>query len=406
MNLPTYIAQRYLFAKKSHNAINIISALSVACVAAVTMVLIIVVSVSNGFNDLISSQINAFDPDLKIAPVEGKTFVPDSLMIKKLEQMDGIKLVSKVLEENVLLKYGEKQYIATIKGVDDNYPKITGLDTMLVDGEFKLQENKQPFALVGQGIAYYLELNISFVNPIIVYVLRKQASISINPQNAINQKYIYPSGVFSIEPEHDAKYLIVPLNFVSKLLEDSVSLSSLEVKVNNGADIALVKEKIKNFLGDKFTVKDRYEQKELLYRIMKSERFAIYVILSFILIIASFIIIGSLSVLIIEKKRDISTLHSMGAEKILIQRIFQFEGLMIMFFGGIVGLILGLLVCWLQIKFGLVQLKGFGSFVVDAYPVTIKIPDILYIILIVIVIGYFATNLTVRYIIKRYLPGR
>jgi lipoprotein-releasing system permease protein len=371
----------------------------------VTAALVIVISVSNGFNDLISSQINAFDPDLKIAPVTGKTFAADYVPLKQLEQTEGVQMVSRVLEENVLLKYGEKQYIATIKGVDDNYTRITGLDTMLVDGEFKLSENDNPFALVGQGIAYYLELGLTFVNPVVVYVLRKDATISVNPENAVNQKYIYPSGVFSVEPEHDAKYMIVPINFVSKLLEDSTSLSALEIKVKNTSDIAIVKEKLKKILGEKFTVKDRFEQKELLYRIMKSERMAIFIILSFILIIASFIIIGSLSVLIIEKKQDISTLHSMGSEKSMIQRIFQFEGMMIILIGGIAGLVLGLLICGLQIQFGLVKLRGFGSFVIDAYPVAIKMLDILYILLIVLAIGFIASNVTVRYIIKRYLPG-
>jgi len=403
MNFPVHIAKRYLFAKKSHNAINIISAISVACITIGTMALIIVLSVFNGFNEVIRSHFNAFDPDFKITPVEGKTFVPDSSKLKALYKIDGVVSFSKTVEENVLLKYADKQYIATIKGVDSNYIKINGIDTMIIDGEFVLKNNDQSYALVGMGIAYYLQVGLKFIHPLTVYVLKKDASYSANPLSAINQEYIYPSGFFSIEQETDAKYMIVPLEFAQNLLDDTVSLSSLEVKLSAGANSDNVQQNIQTLMGKDFVVKNRFEQKELYYRIMKYERWAIFLILGFILIIASFNVIGSLAVLIIEKKKDIGVLHSMGADKLTISRIFQFEGLMISLTGGILGLVLGLLICWLQMTFGLLKLGGSGSFIIDAYPVSVRLADVLLTFFTVLAIGFTASWYTVKFIIKQYL---
>ncbi len=403
MNFPTYIATRYLFAKKSHNAINIISAISVVCITIGTMALVIVLSVFNGFDDLIQKQFNSFDPQLRVTVAEGKTFPYDSLKIRQLSSLHEIQAFSQTIEENVLLKYGERQYIATIKGVDDNYLKVNSADTTIIDGEFKLRDGDASFAVIGQGVGYFLQVGLQFINPIMVYVLRKDAPISANPQNAINQKYIFPSGVFNVEAETDAKYIIVPLDFAQSLLEDTISLTAIEIRLKNDVDTKHAKEKIQQVLGNQFLVKDRYEQKELFYRIMKYEKWAIFFILSFILIIASFNIIGSLAVLIIEKRKDIGIMSSMGADEKLIQRVFQVEGLYISLSGAVFGVILGLLVCWAQIQFGLLQLQGSGSFIIDAYPVSIRLVDILFVFLTVLVIGFIASRYTVKIIVKRYL---
>jgi lipoprotein-releasing system permease protein len=367
------------------------------------MALIIVLSVFNGFDDLIQTRFNSFDPDLRITKKEGKTFPYDSLKLKQLSRIPEIEVFSKIIEENVLLKYGERQYIATVKGVDANYSKTNGIDTMMVDGEFVLEEKGAPFAVIGQGVAYYLQVGLNFVNPIMVYVLRKDAPISANPRNAINQEFIYPSGVFSIEQERDMKYMIVPLRFAQKLLEDSLSLSAIEIKIKKGADSDLIKSKIHEIFDDSFTVKNRYEQQELFYRIMKYEKWAIFFILSFILIVASFNVIGSLAVLIIEKRNDIGILNSMGANKKTIQRIFQAEGLFISMSGAVLGLILGLFICWAQMHFGLLKLEGSGSFLIDAYPVSIRFIDVIAVFITVLLIGLLASKYTVKIVVQRYL---
>ena len=404
MNFPIYIAKRYLFAKKSHNAINIISAISIAGVTIGMMALVIVLSVFNGFDDLIKSLNNSFDPDLKVSILEGKTFQPNDQTLKKLSEIEGVSVYSKVVEENVLLKYGDKQYPATLKGVDHNYIKLNGLDTMIRDGKFMLEDDKNQYAIVGQGIAYYLQVGLKFITPLIVYYPKKEASISMDMNDAINQKYIFPSGIFGIEQEYDAKYMIVPIKFAYKLFEDSVSVSAIEIKTAKSENLDQIQAQVQQLFGNGYKVQNRQQQQELFYRIMKYEKWAIFMILTFILMVASFNIIGSLSMLIIEKKKDISTFHSIGADSLLIRRIFLYEGMMISFFGALIGLILGLFVCWLQIKFGLIRLQGSGSFIIDAYPVSIRIGDILLAFITVLGIGYLAAWYPVKYIIRKYLP--
>ena len=403
MRFPLYIAQRYLFAKKSHNAINVISVISLAGVTIGTMALIIVLSVFNGFDNLIQSLFNSFDPDLKITLAEGKTFSPEESFLNNISRVDGIKYYSKVIEENALIKYGQKIYIATIKGVDDNYQYTSGVDTMIIDGSFTLHKRNEYFAIVGQGVAYYLQVGLKFVNPLIIYIPRKSASVSLNPENMYNHDYIYPSGIFAIEADQDTKYIIVPLKFAQNLLEDTLLVSSLEIKLDKNANTKIVKSSLQKLIGDKYVVQDRYEQKQVFYRIMKYEKWAIFMILTFILIIASFNIIGSLSMIIIDKKKDIRTLNNLGADRKLIQQVFLSEGLMISILGAVLGLILGLIICLLQIKYGFVKLQGSGTFIINAYPVSIKISDILLIFFTVLIIGYLATWYPVRYIIKRYI---
>ncbi len=403
MNFPLFVARRYLFAKKTQNTINLISGISVVGVAIGTMALIVVLSVFNGFDSLVHSLFNSFNPDLKITIKEGKRFSSELPSLIELKQTDGILSLAEVVEENALLKYGNKQYIATIKGVSSNFIYMSGIDSMIVDGDFVLQQGNNDYAIVGQGIAMKLAIGLTFVNPIIIYVPKRTASISMNPERAFNRKYIFPSGIFAIQQDFDSKYLIVPINFARELLDFTSEVSSLELKLDPSSNPLEVQQKVKKIMGNEFFVKNRYEQEELLYRIMKTEKWAIFFILTFILIVASFNIIGSLTMLIIEKKKDISIIRSMGADLNHIRKIFLYEGWMISILGAFVGLVIGIFICWLQQTFGLIRLQGSGSFVIDSYPVKMVLSDFLMVFITVLAIGYFAAWYPVRYITRKFL---
>ncbi|MBN1182481.1 MAG: FtsX-like permease family protein [Bacteroidales bacterium] len=392
-------------AKKSHNAINIISAISVGVVTLVAMALIVILSVFNGFDQLVQSLFSTFNPDLKILPVEGKVFLPDSAVYRQIKQVEGIYFISEVLEENALLKYGDKQYIATVKGVDDVYVHVNGIDSMIVEGDFILKQGKDDFAVIGQGIAYYLSVGLNFINPIIIYVPKRSEYITYNPEQAFNREYLFPSGIFSIEQDFDSKYILVPLDFARKLLDYENEISALEIKIDPGYDATRIENKIVSILGSNYKVQNRYEQNEIFYKVMKSEKWAIFFIFCIILIVASFNMVGSLTMLIIEKKEDIATLRSLGATDQLIRKIFLVEGWLISLTGAFFGLILGSLICWGQQKFEWVKLKGSGSFVIDAYPVDFQWLDLFSVLGIVAFIGFIAAWYPVRYISKRYMQS-
>lgn len=403
MKLSLYIARRYLFARKSRNAINIISGISVAGVTVGTMALIIVLSVFNGLEKLVQSIFNTFDPDLKITAIEGKTFPMDSVRLGLLSDMEGIMAYSLTLEENALLKYGERQFIATIKGVDDNYITVSGIDSAMWDGKFILKsENNRPYSVPGIGIARYLGLNINFVTPLNIYVPRRTGSVTLNPDNAFVRKFIFPSGIFQVEQEYDSKYVYVPLDFARELLDYDTEVTSVEIKFRSGADSRKVRKDVESVFGEDFRVQNRYEQQEIFYKVMRSERLAIFFILTFILIIASFNIIGSLTMLIIEKERDIEILKSLGADNNLIQKIFIFEGWLISIIGAIAGVVLGFIVCWIQLKYGIVRLQS-DSLLMNSYPVLMKIRDFILVPLTVLLIGYWAAWYPVRFLTKKYL---
>lgn len=404
MNLPLYIAKRYLFAKKSRNVINIISGISVIGIAVGTMALIIVLSVFNGFDELIKALYSTFDPEIKISLTEGKTFSPTTPEFEEVKNLGGVQYFSEVLEENVLLRYAERQYIATLKGVDDKYEEVTGIDTMIVEGDFKLMDtNDRPYVVVGQGVAYYLGIGLNFLNPLNIYSIKRKGNVSIYPEQAINRKFIFPSGIFSIEQEHNVKYVIVPVSFARELLGYNNEVSAVEIKLHPDADHQIVQEEIRSILGDAFRVQNRNEQNELFYRIMKSEKWAIFFILTFILIVASFNIIGSLTMLILDKKEDINTLQSLGASNQLIRKIFLLEGWMISILGAIIGLIIGSVIAWLQAEYGLIKLNSSGSFIIDAYPVIYKLSDVLKIFITVLLIGFLAAWYPIRYISRKFL---
>lgn len=403
MKLSLYIAKRYLFAKKSRNAINVISAVSVAGVAVGTMALIIILSVFNGLEKMVSSIFNTFDPDIKITVTEGKTFTPDSSRLRLLADIAGVTCYSLTIEENTLLKYGEKQYIATIKGVDENYTRVTDIDSSMWEGEFILTgENGRPYAVPGLGVSQYLGIRVNFITPLNIYVPRKSGNSGMNAENAFNRKFIFPSGIFEVEKEYDSKYIYLPLEFAREITENEGAVSAIEIKIGDQSETGSIKKRVAKIFGKDFLVQDRYEQQEIFYKVMRSERLAIFFILTLILVIASFNIIGSLTMLIIEKERDIAILKSLGADNDLIRKIFIFEGWLISIIGALAGIILGFLICWLQQTFGLVKLQS-ESLIMDAYPVVLKIKDFIIVPATVLLIGYWAAWYPVRYLTRKFL---
>ncbi len=407
MKVSAYIARRYLFAKKTHNIINIISAISVGGITIGTAALIIVLSVFNGFEHMVVGMFNSFNPDLKISAVAGKTFNEDSIMLKNISTINGIGTITLVVEENALIKYLDKQYICTIKGVSRGFHQTSQIDSMVITGDATMEKGEQNFALVGQGVSYNLGLNLNdYENPLSVYVPRRFKGSSLNPVDAFNSLLIQPSGVFSVQQEVDQKYMIAPLRFVRHLLEYDKQLTALEIKVDKSADVESIQKKLQMLLGDKYFVKNKYQQEELLFKIMKSEKLAVFMILSFILLIATFNVIGSLSMLIIDKRKDIAVLKSLGASNHTIRNIFFTEGMMISLFGALLGLLIGGIVCWVQQTFGIIKINSGSTFVMEAYPVKILFTDFVYVLLIVSFIGFIAAWYPVKYISKKHLEER
>ncbi|MEI6821941.1 MAG: FtsX-like permease family protein [Bacteroidota bacterium] len=403
MKLPLFIAKRYLLSKKSHNLINILSGISIGGVTIGTMALIIVLSVFNGFESLVTKLFNSFNPDMLIEVKEGKTFDMKDFPLTKLISIKGVVNYCEVVEENALLKYKDKQQIVTIKGVDDNFTRVSRLDSMIVEGKYLLQKDSTNFGVFGLGIYNMLEVNLSeFATPVSVYIPKRGKNMSINPEESFNNEFIYPSGAFSIQQDFDTRFVIVPLRFARKLMDYKTEVTAVEVSLTKESNHDEIQKELKTMLGNKYTVKNRYQQQELLYKVMQSEKLAIYLILSFILFIAAFNIVGSLSMLIMEKKKDVSILKSMGAGDQLIKRIFMTEGLLISLSGAIIGLFLGAIVCWIQMTFGVIPLEGGnGAFVVKSYPVEFRLMDFVWVFIIVFVIGYVAAWYPVRQISKR-----
>ena len=405
MKLSLYIAKRYLFAKKSRNAINVISSISVAGVTVGTMALIIVLSVFNGLETLVRSIFNTFDPDLKVTPVEGKTFIPDTAKLTLLSNINGVACYSLCVEENALLRYGDKQYVAAIRGVDSNYAQVTGIDSSMWDGEFILRsDNGRPYAIPGIGVANFLGIRINFIEPLNIYVPKRTGTADLDPEDAFNRNFIFPSGIYQVEQEYDSKYVFLPIDFARELLEYDSEVTSLEIKFEEGAKEAVVQKEVARLFGKEFTVQNKYEQQEIFYKVMRSERIAIFFILTLILIIASFSIIGSLTMLIIEKERDIEILKSLGADNPLIRKIFIFEGWLISIFGAVAGILLGFAVCWVQQRYGLVRLQS-DSLIVNAYPVVMKVRDFIIVPATVLLIGFWAAWYPVRFLTRKYLKN-
>lgn len=397
MKFPIFIARRYLFAKKSHHAINIITLVSVAGVAVGTMALVIVLSVFNGFERVILSMFNAFNPDLEIRLKEGAVFTLDEIPLQELRNIPGVVLFSEVLDESALITHQNRQHLVTMRGVQPTYATITGIDTMLVTGTFLLEDGEADFFVIGQGVEFVLGANIhDFMNPFNLYVPRRGRTPGLHPSQAFNPTTNFASGVFGVQAEFDMEYVLVPIRLARQLLDHDNEISSLVLALDQNANENRVQKKVQELVGPAFEVRNRLQQQDFLYRIMRTEKWAIFFILTFILIIASFNVVGSLTMLVIEKTRDIQTLHSIGASQKLLRKIFLTEGIMISLGGALVGLLAGVLVSWLQMQFGFVTIQAEGTFVIDAYPVVIKGTDLLLIALTVFAIGTVASLLPVK----------
>ena len=407
MNFPFYIARRYLFSKKSHNAINVISTISVCGVALATLALVCTLSVFNGFQDLVETFFTAFDPQLKITAVRGKVFDGQDKRVLQLKKLPEVAVYSESLEDNVMVQYQGRQAMAVIKGVEDNFDQLTPIDSILFGrGDLLLHDEVVDYAIPGIQLLSTLGSGIRFLDPLEIYAPRRGAKVNMaNPSTGFVTGNLFSSGlVFAVNQEkYDASYILTSMNFARKLFQYTTEVSAINLKLKDGADTDAVKKHIQTLLGDDFRVQDRYEQQADTFRIMEIEKLISYLFLTFILMIACFNVIGSLSMLIIDKRDDVVTLRNLGASDRQIVRIFLFEGRMISLFGALAGVILGLLLCWLQQEYGLISLGDSGSFVVDAYPVSVHASDVIIVFVTVLLVGFLSAWYPVRFPSKRLL---
>jgi len=387
LNIPFYIAKRYLFSKKNRNAINIISGISVLIVAVSTAALIIVLSSINGFGKLIDEQISTYAPDLLIKSKKAKVFDINTPVFEKIKKDTQIKYFAEVTEENVLLKHNNRQLICIIKGVDDGYGEQFKIDETVNYGNYKTHGKVHDFVVIGAGIAYSLGISVETGEMVSVWSPNRKTIQINNPEQSFNTVNLFPSGVISLDSEFDSQYIISSNDVVRKLAERKMSeVSSIEILVKNEEDIQKIKTKIKNILGTTYAVKDLHEQFDV-YRVMQSERFAAFIIMLFIILVASFSIIGSVTMLIIEKKEDIFTLQSMGATLLNIKKMFFIEGVLISFTGILLGIFLGAIVSLGQQYFGFVTFPADGNYIVEAYPVVVNYQDFIVTFISVMIVG-------------------
>lgn len=407
MNFPFYIARRYLFSKKSHNAINVISTISVCGVALATLALVCTLSVFNGFQDLVETFFTAFDPQLKITAVRGKVFDGQDKRVLQLKKLPEVAVYSESLEDNVMVQYQGRQAMAVIKGVEDNFDQLTPIDSILFGrGDLLLHDEVVDYAIPGIQLLSTLGSGIRFLDPLEIYAPRRGAKVNMaNPSTGFVTGNLFSSGlVFAVNQEkYDASYILTSMDFARKLFQYTTEVSAVNLKLKDGVDTDAAKKHIQQLLGDDFRVQDRYEQQADTFRIMEIEKLISYLFLTFILMIACFNVIGSLSMLIIDKRDDVVTLRNLGASDKQIVRIFLFEGRMISLFGALAGVILGLLLCWLQQEYGLISLGDSGSFVVDAYPVSVHASDVIIVFVTVLLVGFLSVWYPVRFLSKRLL---
>jgi lipoprotein-releasing system permease protein len=402
LNTPFYIARRYLFAKKSTNAINIISAISVVGVFVGSAALIIILSVFNGFEEVVLKMFNTITPQIVIAPAQGKTFTADTKYFQDLKNNKDVYSYTEVLSENALLRYNDKQSVGLIKGVSDDYLKNKSLDSITIEGDFVLENKAGSSAIIGSAIQTYLMVNLTDpFDQLQVFSPKKGIkTTSANPADDFNVLSIPVSGVFEVQQDFD-NMAIVPIKFARALLDEPSKISSIEINLKPGINADSFKKNIEAGLGNGFEVKNRIQQNKVLYNILGSEKWAVYIILTFILIIAIFNIIGSLTMLVIDKLKDIAVLSSLGAGKKLIKQIFLFEGMMITMTGCIFGLIIGFIFCLLQQKFGLIKMSQDGPAILSAYPVGFKWKDFVLVFLTVSVFSFVASALSSNLSVKK-----
>ena len=405
MRLPLFIANRYLLAKKSHNLINIITWISILGISVGSFALIVVLSAFNGLEKVISSMNNRLTPDLQIAAVKGKTIDLTAFPLGQLKDIQGVEYVVPTITEDALFRANDKQHIGQVKGVGLEYQQIDRLSEVIFgDGDLVLSdEDEHYFAVPGAGVAWYLGINA--YNPyamVRIYVPKRGNASIMNLENSFNSDIVTVRSVFATEQELDEKLVLVPFDMLSELLEYEDKATNVEVFTTSNADINKVKKSVASIIGSDYSVKNQQEQQETLYKIMRSEKWAVYVILTFILILATFNVVGSLSMLMIDKRKDTEILKAMGADNSLIQRVFMNEGLLISVAGGIIGLLLGIILVLLQQQFGFIKFgTGGGNYVVDAYPVLLKMKDVLLIFATILVVGCTSAFLTVRHAMRK-----
>ena len=410
MNFPFYIAKRYLFSKKSHNAINVISGVSVCGVSLATLALVCTLSVFNGFQDLVTTMFTAFDPELKITAVSGKVFNGQDQRILALRDLPEIEVFSESLEDNAMVQYKGRQTMVVIKGVEDNFNQLTSIDSILYGrGDLILHDEVVDYVIPGVELVSTLGTGIRFLDPLEVYAPKRGSKINVaNPSTSFQSSYLHSSGlVFAVnQQKYDASYMLTSLSFARDLFQYDTEVSSIELKLKKGSNLSDVQKRISRQLGDDFLVLNRYEQQQDTFRIMEVEKLISYLFLSFILLIACFNVVGSLSMLIIDKRADVVTLRNLGANDSIITRIFLFEGCLISFLGALIGVILGLTLCLIQQEFGVIALgsgSSAGAFVVDAYPVSVHFGDVVLVLITVLVVGFLSVLYPVRYLSRRLL---
>lgn len=390
MNLSIRIARRYLFAKKSTNAINLITGIAVFGICVGTAALVLVLSVFNGFEDLITSMYSHFDPDVKVTPAQGKTFEVDSATLTRLRMMPGVAYVSETLEEVAFFEYEDNQDFGTLKGVDENWERVTRIDSTVREGAYLLQQGDREMAVMGLGMRNKLGVNIDDrFTPISVYMPKREEVGMFEQQ--FRKRLVYPVGTFAIQQEFDYQYIIVSLELARQLLGLRDRVSALEIKLlsESKARQEEVIQQIETLMGPDYEVKDRYEQEETFLRLMKMEKWLSYAIVSLMMLLVAFNMVGALWMVVLEKRKDIAILKSMGALNSTVRNIFLGEGLLLCVLGVGVGFVLALITYWLQVSYGIVRIPG--NFVVDAYPISIRLFDFIVVFLTVVGIGVLAS---------------
>ncbi len=409
MNFPFFIARRYILSKKSTNAINVISGISVAGVMVATAALVVVLSVFNGFHDMVAKMQTNFDPQLKIQAVRGKTMASDDPLLEKVRQMEEIEVATECVEDMVVAVHNGKQLMLTLKGVDDSFAELTHITECLYgQGEFCLHAGVIEYGVVGARAAQMLGCDVNWGNFLRVYAAQREGQLDMSsPETGFElDSLLLPSYVFSVgQARYDKGVVLAPVAFTRRLFHMQGEMTSLELRLKPGADISATKKSIRSVLGEEYSVKDRFEQQEDSFRVMQIEKLLAYVFLTFILVVACFNIIGSVSMLIIDKKYDVQTLRNLGATDRQITSVFLFEGRLITLIGAVVGIAAGLLLCFLQQQYGFVSMGNGGSYIVNSYPVSVHYTDVLVVFLTVIVVGWLAVWYPVRYMSRRLLDS-
>ncbi|MCD8101758.1 MAG: ABC transporter permease [Alistipes sp.] len=401
MRLKLFIARRYLFSKKTHSVINLISRVSAFAVGVPVAAMIILLSVFNGFEGLVRSMYGDFDPDTAVMPAEGKFFSVEGGLPGMVRSLPEVAAVSEVLEDNALLEYRGRQFIGTVRGVDSNYVHVVPVEKMLVEGTFDLWFGDMMQAVVGQGLAYNLMLRPALNDPLNVLIPRRGASFSsLLPVDAYRQRRIFQAGIFALDAETDGKYMITPVEFTRELLGEPDGVSALMVRLTPGTDPVKGKRAIEEVAGDGYRVLTRFEQKASLYRIMNYEKWGIFFIIFMVMVIASFAVVGSMVMLIIDKRQDIRTLFNMGGDTGLVRGIFVREGMLVACTGAVAGLAFGLLVCWLQVAFGIIRIPA-DTFLVDRYPVAVKLSDVLVVAAAFMAVNWLIVKATVAVMVPK-----